>query len=207
MPRRLSDDEREVWGRVVQHVRPLHEAPVDGTPDVVEPVKRAFEGASERALEGPSPPLLKPARLLRPPSRPAARITLDLALPPDQALAAQPVRMDAGLHRKMTRGKLVPEARIDLHGMTRDQARAALTVFLIGAHGQGKRLVLAITGKGREGGSDDLAPVARRPGALRHDLPHWLNGPPLRPLVLDLRPAHRTHGGAGAFYIYLRRAG
>jgi len=127
-----------------------------------------------------------------------------MARPLEQALAEVPVQMDAGLHRRMVRGKLDPEARIDLHGMTRAQAQAALTGFLLSAHARGVRLVLVITGKGREA-TDDHGPMPHRHGALRHDLPHWVHSGPLRAIVLELRPAHRSHGGGGAFYLYLRR--
>ena len=112
--------------------------------------------------------------------------------------------MDAGLDRRLRRGKQPPEARIDLHGMTRAQARAALTGFLQSAQAQGLRLILVITGKGRQRPDDDLA-VPDRIGALRQDLPGWLQMPPLNLVVQDLRPAHRSHGGSGAFYVYLRR--
>ena len=56
---------------------------------------------------------------------------------------------------------------------------------------------------GREGGPD--APLPVRPGALRHNVPHWLHMPPLNAIVLQVRPAHRRHGGEGAYYVYLRR--
>lgn len=110
--------------------------------------------------------------------------------------------MDAGAFGKLKRGKLRPEARIDLHGMTVSQAHPALVSFVLGAQAAGKRLVLVITGKGRV--SDDLAPMPVRTGRLRHDVPRWLMLPPLGPLVLQIAPAHRRHGGEGALYVYLR---
>jgi DNA-nicking Smr family endonuclease len=36
-------------------------------------------------------------------------------------------------------------------------------------------------------------------------VPHWLTSGALRPLVLQVTEAHRTHGGSGAYYVYLRR--
>jgi DNA-nicking Smr family endonuclease len=150
------------------------------------------------AIPAPTLPERRPA--------PDPPIRLDLVPPLAERLAARPPRLDGSRQRRLARGQIDPEARIDLHGMTRDQARAALTGFLMGARARGERLVLVITGKGREGdGPDDLAPIPRRPGAIRHDLPHWLSQAPLAALVLDVRPAHRRHGGDGAFYIYLRR--
>jgi DNA-nicking Smr family endonuclease len=72
----------------------------------------------------------------------------------------------------------------------------------------GLRLVLVITGKGRPGRpGTDADPPFQRVGALRHQVPLWLRQPPLATAVLQLAEAHLKHGGAGAFYLYLRRPG
>ena len=83
-----------------------------------------------------------------------------------------------------------------------EHAHAALTSFIRSEHEAGHRLVLVITGKGR---SEADAMTARRHGILRHSVPHWLAAPPLVTRVLEVVPAHPTHGGAGALYVYLRR--
>ena len=118
-------------------------------------------------------------------------------------LADAPVTMDKRRFQRMTRGKLQPEARIDLHGMTLAQAHAALNGFILRAQADGLRLVLVITGKGRQ--SDDDGPIPRRRGALKHDVPQWLRMAPLGGCVLEMREAHARHGGSGAYYVYLRR--
>ena len=86
--------------------------------------------------------------------------------------------------------------------MTSERAHAALTGFILAAHAEGVRLVLVITGKGR---ADAFAMQPHRHGILRHSLPHWLAAPPLSARILQVAPAHQRHGGAGAFYVYLRR--
>ena len=113
-------------------------------------------------------------------------------------------RMDHAAFRKMTRGKLKPEGRIDLHGMTLSQAHPALTRFILDAHAAGKRLVLVITGKGKDRETPDPIPIRR--GVLRHQVPMWLHNPPLGAVVLDIREAHQRHGGGGAYYVYLKKA-
>jgi DNA-nicking Smr family endonuclease len=111
--------------------------------------------------------------------------------------------MDRKTYARMKRGKSVPEARLDLHGMTIDVAHSALTAFLMRSHGEGKRLVLVITGKGR---TDDNETFFNPPrGILRRQVPHWLEQPPLRQIVLQTVTAHQRHGGSGALYVYLRR--
>lgn len=113
--------------------------------------------------------------------------------------------MDRTLHRIMMRGKLEPEARIDLHGMTVVEAHQALVGFILGAHARGLRLVLVITGKGRKPGPDIAAPMPARRGVLKHEVPIWLRAAPLGGLILELRESHRRHGGSGAYYVYLRK--
>lgn len=131
--------------------------------------------------------------------------SFDPAPSPAESLAAHPLRMGHKTHRQMTQGKLRPEARIDLHGMTLATAHPTLIGFLMTSHTRGFRLVLVITGKGKAGSVD--APLPIRPGALRHNVPHWLGMMPLAQIVLQVTPAHRRHGGEGAYYVYLRKSG
>lgn len=118
-------------------------------------------------------------------------------------LAKTPVQMDRKSFGKMKRGKLVPEGKIDLHGMTLDQAHPALTRFIMTAQASGKRLVLVVTGKGRSGRDDSPIPVRR--GILKHQVPQWLSAPPVAQVVMQVAEAHISHGGIGAYYVYLRR--
>lgn len=127
----------------------------------------------------------------------------DLLPPLRDRLTAAPVAMDSKHHRKMTRGKLKPESRLDLHGMTLAEAHPELIAFILGAQATGKRLVLVITGKGKARDEGYAVPV--RNGVLRHQVPQWLALPPLRQAVLQVTPAHVRHGGGGAYYVYLRR--
>lgn len=117
--------------------------------------------------------------------------------------ASAAVAMDRKSFQRLKRGKLVPEAKLDLHGMTFDDAHGALTGFILRAHGAGKRLVLVVTGKGKD--RDGGGPIPVRRGVLRHNVPHWLRTAPLAPLVLQVTEAHIRHGGGGAYYVYLRR--
>lgn len=197
--RGLSAEDKALWSRVAASAVPMH--PDRKADDPPEPVP-----APPKPPRAESPaPLLPQLNGFRIGGRqiggPATRIVLAPA--PPQMVHAQPLRMDHKTHRQMTRGKLAPQSRIDLHGMTLNVAQPVLTRFLLQARAEGRRLVLVITGKGRDGGPD--APLPVRPGALRHNVPHWLHMPPLDQIVLQIRPAHRRHGGEGAYYVYLRR--
>ncbi|MEO0932076.1 MAG: Smr/MutS family protein, partial [Pseudomonadota bacterium] len=118
-------------------------------------------------------------------------------------LTGAPVNMDRKSFGKMKRGKLKPEARLDLHGMTLAEAHPALVSFILGSQSMGRRLVLVITGKGKD--RDEGGPIPTRLGVLRHQVPQWLALSPLAGVVLQVTPAHLKHGGHGAYYVYLRR--
>jgi DNA-nicking Smr family endonuclease len=120
-----------------------------------------------------------------------------------KTLAAGPLRMDAKVFAKMSRGKIAPDARIDLHGLTLAEAQPELIRFIFNAQSAGFRLVLVITGKGKRG--EDYGPIPQRQGALRHQVPHWLRQPPLGQAILQVTQASLRHGGEGAYYVYLRR--
>ena len=90
--------------------------------------------------------------------------------------------MDAKSFGKLTRGKLRPEGRIDLHGMTMAEAHPALQDFILGSAQLQRRLVLVITGKGKS--KPDYGPVPERHGVLRHNVPIWLRQSPLSSVIL-----------------------
>lgn len=126
-----------------------------------------------------------------------------LVAPVRDRIASAPLNMDKKTFARLKRGKLRPEGKLDLHGMTMDQAHPALSRFILSSHASGKRLVLVVTGKGKH--RDEGGPIPVRHGVLRHNVPQWLAMAPLSALVLQISEAHLKHGGGGAYYIYLRR--
>ena len=108
--------------------------------------------------------------------------------------APQSQFLEEGMWRKISKGRVSIDGRIDLHGMTHDQAHRRLDRYLNTAKQSGFRTILVITGKGRLG-----------EGVLRQALPHWLGQPHFRSLISGYREAHPLHGGSGAFYVRLRR--
>ena len=113
--------------------------------------------------------------------------------------------------KQLSSGRLPVDSRIDLHGMRQREAHAALRRFLADAQARGHRHVLVITGKGtpRGSGADDMPfdGTGDRPGVLRRAVPLWLNEPDLRGMVVSYAPAAPRHGGDGALYVRLRKAG
>lgn len=195
----LSDEDRALWAQVARSITPMAERQrrkIETPPPAPTPPAPA-------AAPAPAPRPLPPGFGI---GRSAAPLPVHVArvLSPAQRLAEQPLQMDARTHRSLTRGKLRPDARLDLHGLTLSVAKAELTGFVLRAQAAGQRLVLVITGKGDRGG-DDRGPLPVRNGALRHEVPHWLAMAPLSRAVLQVVPAHVRHGGGGAYYVWLRR--
>lgn len=104
--------------------------------------------------------------------------------------------LDKPTYRKISKGRVDIDARIDLHGLTQSEAYEILYGFLVNAHARGLRHVLIITGKGRSLGGD---------GILKQAVPHWFSTPLFRLLVSAYEEAARHHGGQGAIYVRLRR--
>ena len=122
--------------------------------------------------------------------------------------ASVPSGVDGHTDEKLRRGELVPDSKLDLHGLTEAVAHRVLTAHLHAAHLRGDRLVLVITGKGARAKPDapfDLELAARSRGVLARVVPRWLGEPQFARLIASTRGAHRRHGGEGALYVYLRK--
>ncbi len=104
--------------------------------------------------------------------------------------------LDRRTMKRLGRGRIRPEATIDLHGRTQAEAHRALDTALARAERQGHRCVLVITGTGlrREGS-----------GVLRAAAPRWLNEAPNRGRILGFATARPEDGSLGAIYVYLKR--
>jgi DNA-nicking Smr family endonuclease len=122
------------------------------------------------------------------------------ASPPPPLVPLAP--LERRLKQRVARGRAPIDARIDLHGFTQSEAYAALLRFLERAQADGRRIVLVVTGKGGGGRPHDRASER---GVLRRQVPHWLELPEFRALVVGFDNAHVGHGGDGALYLRLRR--
>ena len=98
--------------------------------------------------------------------------------------------------KQVERGQLKPEAELDLHGLTVEEACTKVQFFLQDTLCQGCRTVLVITGKGSH--SSD-GPV------LRTAMERLLESQ--RELVLEWGLAPQRYGGRGALIVFLRQSG
>jgi DNA-nicking Smr family endonuclease len=170
---RRADPDAAVWRQAMRGVLPL------------TPRARPLAGPTLFSAE---PPKARPVASTVPPS----------ALPP---LA---VDRFAGIDRasaeRLKRGRQPIEGRLDLHGMTQDEAHRALARFIHASRAEGKRCILVITGRGAPKG-----PQGGGGGVLRSAVPRWFAEPAFRPHLLAIAAAQPRDGGAGALYVMLRR--
>jgi DNA-nicking Smr family endonuclease len=174
--RLLSQEERVLWTMFTRAIEPLRA----GTPPADDVETELAEMTA----------LARPAKLLA--SRPGAP-------PPAAAKPPPPTLSPLGrrLRQRVARGKETIDGRLDLHGLTQNEAHAALLRFLRNASAREARLVLVITGKGARGDGER--------GVLRRQVPHWLGQPAFRAFVIGFEDAHVAHGGEGALYVRIRR--
>ena len=117
-----------------------------------------------------------------------------IAPPKKSSQPQQPPQLDGRLDQRLRRGQVPLEGTLDLHGLTQEEAHSKLNDYIRAAHSHGKRCLLVITGKGRSG-----------EGILKKNFPQWIAMPPLGDIVLKIMPAAPSHGGSGAWYVYLKR--
>jgi DNA-nicking Smr family endonuclease len=189
-PETPEDEDARLWKRIAETTKPLPgrsaKPPGPGAAPRKPPPKKPEPASAKRAAR-PAP--------AAPPKAPELR--------PGEARG-----LDRRTAERLRRGQFPIEARIDLHGQTQESAHRALIAFVAGARKAGRRCVLVITGKGGPPGARDaeegIMPERER-GVLRKAVPRWLNEADLRPLILGFAQAQPAHGGAGAFYVLLRR--
>lgn len=181
--RRLTPDEAALWQRVRSSVRPIE--------------RRIVADASIADLLAVD---LKPAKRVK------GRVPAPLATP---APAPTPTRasrsantLDGGWDKRLSRGSIVPDRTIDLHGYSLAMAHAVLEAEIGDAVSCGDHVILLVTGKPPR--ADSERPHAR--GAIRASIADWLAGSHHASRIAAVRAAHPRHGGAGALYVILRRS-
>lgn len=169
-----SDEDRELFRKAIEGVRPLEDRPEPPTRPAPPPRAR-FRRADEQAV-----------------------LEESLAANPEaegdtgEHLAFRRHGVSPTLFRKLRRGEICVRDEIDLHGFTAAEARAALYEFLAEARALDLRCVRVIHGKGLRSGHH--GPV------LKRKLGRWLQ---LRDDVLAYCSARPVDGGTGAVYVLL----
>ena len=165
-------------------------------PDDADAWARAIEGVKPAA---PAAPRVVPAR--RPPRVPPTAPEVDEpaatggpfeVLVEDERVTGRASDAPRVLVKALGRGEPPPEARLDLHGFTRDTALREVSGFVTRSRVAGLRSVLIITGRGE---------------VLRAAVAEWLARSPCAVHLLAFSSAPPRLGGPGAVAVLLRRSG
>jgi len=105
--------------------------------------------------------------------------------------------LDPRVIRKLRKGEFAVQAHVDLHGLLKDEAKAALETFLARSRQDGKRCVLVVHGRGLH--SKDQVPV------LKEALKRWMHTARFARHVLGFSSSRPHDGGTGAMYVLLRK--
>lgn len=172
------DENQILWQRVTQRV-----APMPGRQQKLSPSPMA-----KQSVKAAKPVVKLPPNISKsaPHSPSMARLPSPIDLRDGDRAG-----LDGRTWRRLSRGDLPIDRRLDLHGHTVARAEVKLQKFLEDAAHRGCRCVLVISGKGA--------------GVLQKHIPLWLKQGPLSGRVLALTEARPTDGGSGAFYVLLRR--
>lgn len=185
----LKPEDRILWETVARTTRPLR--PVAKRPAFAIEDMHLWD--MENGLNIPQRVQAEPMKAAA--SKAAGETSLQTRK--KQETNANPLHdIDRPTIRKIAKGRVEIQARIDLHGMRQREAHDLLYSFLSDAWHRGLRFVLVITGKGTSMGSD---------GVLKQAVPHWFSTPLFRLYVSAYEDAVRHHGGQGALYVRLRK--
>ena len=164
----LNAEDVEIWGRVTRTVK-------------------AYKGSAVPSVQRGSTPRIGSQKIAPQNIRPR-----NVGVLPRKYYDAPQIAKD----KRVRRGKITIDRKIDLHDLTQDAALARLTRNLYASAERGHHCVLVVTGKGG----------VNLGGVLRRMLPLWLSSTELRPLISRYAQAHIRHGGTGAWYVFLKQS-
>ena len=115
--------------------------------------------------------------------------------PTDKKISKK-VILDQQLYKQF---KNKPFQKIDLHGLTVDEAYQKVLSYLKTSFKKKNLLHIVITGLGNKSQGEEFFT-----GKIRKQFPQWLDTEPFQQIVKSYSPCKIKHGGLGAFYIKLR---
>ena len=107
------------------------------------------------------------------------------------------------LKNKQVRGKT---KSLDLHGFTLEEANRTVENFIRNAFEKNISKLIIVTGKGLHSDNEKDPYVSKNLGILKYSIPEFIsNHSELMSMIYDIKEANIEDGGAGAFYIYLKK--
>ena len=95
---------------------------------------------------------------------------------------------------------------IDLHGFTLEQANITITKFIEDCYQNSVSKIIVVTGKGLHSNVEKDPYVSKDLSILKYSVPEYIeNNEELMKKIIEIKDAKIEDGGAGAFYIFLRK--
>ena len=110
------------------------------------------------------------------------------------------------INKKLKKGKIPPDRKIDFHGMSLIEAEELLCNTVINCYNTNKRCILFVTGKGVNKKETDFREETRLYyGKIRGAFSSWIRKPEIEKYILGIEQASMEFGADGAFFVYLRK--
>ena len=107
---------------------------------------------------------------------------------------------------KHQKNKNLKVRSIDLHGYTLDEANKIIEDFINKAFSENINKLIVVTGKGLHSENEKDPYVSKDFGILKYSVPEFItNNISLMNMINEIKDAKIEDGGAGAFYIFLKK--
>jgi DNA-nicking Smr family endonuclease len=107
---------------------------------------------------------------------------------------------------KFSKKKTLKTKHIDLHGFTLEQANITITKFIEDCYQNSVSKIIVVTGKGLHSNVEKDPYVSKDLSILKYSVPEYIeNNEELMNKIIEIKDAKIEDGGAGAFYILLRK--
>ncbi len=95
---------------------------------------------------------------------------------------------------------------IDLHGYSLEKANKTIEDFIHNAYSESVNKLIVVTGKGLHSENEKDPYVSKDLGILKYSVPEFIsNNSNLMSIINQITDAAIEDGGAGAFYIFLKK--
>jgi DNA-nicking Smr family endonuclease len=95
---------------------------------------------------------------------------------------------------------------IDLHGYTLEEANKLVEKFILESYEKKINKLIIVTGKGIHSQNEKDPYVSKDLSILKYSVPEFIsNNKSLMNVIYDMQDAEIKDGGAGAFYIFLKK--
>ena len=110
------------------------------------------------------------------------------------------------INKKLKKGKIPPDQRIDFHGMSLIEAEELLCNTVVSCYNTNKRCILFVTGKGvNKKETDYRIETKLYYGKIRNAFNSWIRKPEIEKYILSVEQAGMEYDADGAFFVYLRK--